>query len=159
MNTQKLKTVAKKNETAERIMAMVVGRQRNTVYTAFSGLRADLKKKDGKEINRVEFDAIFKELSQLGIGKVDITPRGVYKGFMWSVPIRELGQILKAPETSTEVNLAVAATPIKEAAHSNGSSKKVTLVIIRKNRKPETIESNEEQVAQLSAPLPVALSQ
>jgi len=156
MNTKRLKNLMGKNETTDNVLNFIADRQRNTVYTAFSGLRADVKKKHGKEVNRVQFDSTFEELEAIGAGKVDKSPRGVYKGFTWSIPIRTIASVLRSEPVAVE-----AAKPSVKDAVVSTEPKKVTLVIIRRNRKPETIETNEDQIAQISVAQPrsVAASQ
>ena len=149
MNNKKLIEVSKMNETAANILSFLSERRRNTVYTAFSGLRADMKKKFGKAVNRKEFDETFKQLQTIGAGGLECSKRGVCKGFNWSIPVRNVASLLKSEEKP-------AAEEVKAAAPSEKS--KVTLVIIRRNRAPETIESNEAQLAQLR-PRPVEASQ
>lgn len=151
MTNKQLKAVSGMNETAERILRMVAERQRNTVYTAFSGLRADLKKRDGKAVDRKEFDDTFKELAKIGAGKLECSKRGVCLGFYWSIPLRQLGTILKnKDEVGQPIETVVPApqtnvVPLKKEA----AEKKVTVVILRRRGEPRTIQIPENRLREL----------
>lgn len=169
MNAKKLKELAAKNETARRILSMVGDRKRNTVYTAFSGLRADLKKRDGKEVNRPDFDATFAALEKIGAGKVQASEKGVMQGFHWSVPIREVGQALKAtpeaPRAKTILRPAVRADVVaaekEEKVQPNvplvssdlPEKKPATIIILRKGHGAETFETDDAMAQQMISTL------
>lgn len=151
MNNKQLMGVSNKSETAGRILKMVADRRRNTVFTAFSGLRADLKKRDGKPVDRKEFDETFTELESIGAGKLERSKRGIFLGFTWSIPLRQLGTLLKNKD---EVGKPVAA-PKQDVAEPHtaaqaGMRRKVTLVIIRRNQAPETIQTDEAHLKAIS---------
>lgn len=180
MNAKKLKELAEKNETAKRILSMVGDRRRNTVYTAFSGLRADLKKRDKKEVDRKDFDSTFQALEKAGAGKVQCSPNGVCQGFHWSVPIREVGQALKGtpdaprekevkakPKTilrtgpSTKVPAAVLQAEKEEAIKPNVAvvssdlpeKNPATIIILRKGKGAETFETDDAHAQQMISTL------
>lgn len=158
MKNEQLMAVSKKSETADRILRMVADRRRNTVYTAFSGLRADLKKRDGKPVHRKEFDQTFNDLQSIGAGKIDKSKRGTFLGFTWSIPIRQIGTLLKnKDQVGKAIDAAVVAKTNLEVAQANQEAtksdlaKKVTLVILRKNREPETVQVSEDRIRSLAA--------
>lgn len=149
MNNKQLMTVSAKTETSGRILRMVAERQRNTVYTAFSGLRADLKKRDGIAVERADFDATFEELEKIGAGQVDRSKRGVFLGFTWSIPLRQLGTMLKNKDEVGQPTV-IRAESKKTQAVETPARRKVTVVIIRRNQKPETIQTDEAHLQGLS---------
>lgn len=171
MNAKKLKELAAKNETAKRILSMVGDRKRNTMYTAFSGLRADLKKRDRKEVDRKDFDSTFVTLEKLGAGKVQASENGVMQGFHWSVPIREVGQALKGtpevakPKLKTilrpKVRADVVAAEKEEAVQPNvpfvssddAMKQPATIIILRKGKGAETFETDEAHASQVASQL------
>ena len=143
MDIKKLKTVFDENETAKRIGSFVSERKRNTVYTAFSGLRADLKKKDGKEVDRNDFDNTFRKLAEIGAGKLQCSPRGVCQGFLWQIPVREVGLVMKG-ETS---NLIKNEEKLQEIPKERmAGPRTVTLVVIRKGKKPKMVKADAADV-------------
>lgn len=149
LTNEKLMGVSSKNETAERILKMVAERRRNTIYTAFSGLRADLKKRDGKAVDRKEFDETFKELAAIGAGKLDCSKRGVCLGFHWTVPIREIGELLKNEGAAQDV---VASIEVKAAETTEKKTHQTaTVVIIRRNQSPQVIKTDEKHLKLLQA--------
>lgn len=163
MTNKELTGVSKMNETAANILSFLSERRRNTVYTAFSGLRADMKKKFGKEVNRKEFDDTFKQLATIGAGGLECSKRGVCLGFNWTMPIRQIAVILKGVQKVEAP--AAKEEPKKEikkevkAAEAPTQSKPVTLIIIRRNRAHETIETDEAHVASLRPARAPELSQ
>lgn len=156
VNNKDLVAVSKKSATAERIIRMIGERRRNTIYTAFSGLRADLKKRDRKAVDREEFDDTFRDLESIGAGKLELSPRGVFQGFHWSIPLRELASMLKnKPSVQKAVAQAVLAKTKKAIAVENHKAiasdlkKAVTVVILRKNQEPETVKIPEKRLREL----------
>jgi hypothetical protein len=143
MNAKKLNDLSSKNDTAARILKTVVSRLRNTKYTAFSGLRADLKKRDGAPVDRKDFDGTFTALEKIGAGKLQKTARGTCIGFTWAIPVRDLGVMLSQ---ALPQPISIEENPNPRAAG------KVTLVIIRRGQAPQTIEADESVVARFSRP-------
>lgn len=147
MNPKKLKALSEKNETAGRVLSMIADRQRNTMFTAFSGLRADLKKRDGKEVDRKDFDATFKELEKIGAGTLKCSEKGTCYGFTWEVPIRDVGAAIKGG------SLVEGKTPIVPTVPYQSSDASVkrpaTVVILRKGKGAETFETDEAHAVQV----------
>lgn len=147
MNASKLKEIARRTETSQRIINFIANRRRNTVYTAFSGLRADIKKADGKPIDQAGLELTFKELETMGVGKLIRTGRGTAKGFLWVQPIRDIGPALKMAETP----VAPVTVEPKEvgAVGATAGKSRVTVVLIRKNQPPITVERDEFDIKDL----------
>lgn len=154
MNVKKLKELAEKNETAKRILSMVGDRQRNTVYTAFSGLRADLKKRDQKEVDRSDFDSTFQALEKIGAGKLECSPKGTCLGFHWSVPIRDVAFALKNQDQVQKPKTILRATPNVPFVSSDDAEKQpATIIILRKGKGADTYETDEAHASQIASSL------
>lgn len=168
MNAKKLKQLAEKNDTAKRILSMVASRKRNTRFTAFSGLRADLKKRDRKEAVRKDFDSTFAELEKMGVGKVQKTEAGTFVGFHWDMPIRDLAAALnekgeakpktilrpKVPASVVAAEKEEKVQPNVPYASSDQSEKyPATIVILRKGKCAETFETDDVIAGQIISSL------
>ncbi len=140
MDQKKLHQLGKRSETAARAIAMLAGRRRNAKYTAIAGFKADLKKKDGKPINSVELNHVFDGLEELGVGKVKRSKRGKIRGFTWKVKPTELARILTG-EAFVE--------PKVEEPRGLARKAPITLVILRKNRPPQMVQTNEAAIRNL----------
>lgn len=150
MTNKDLMNVSQMNQTASEILSFVSERQRNTVYTAFSGLRADMKKKFGHEVNRKDFDDAFRELQKIGAGKLECSKRGVCLGFHWTIPIRQIGTILKnKDQVGQAVDALVVAKENQAAQKAAVKPKNVTVVILRRGGTPKTIQVSENRLREL----------
>lgn len=167
MNVKKLKQLTEKNPTAKRILKMVSERRRNTMVTDLAGLRSDLKRRDRKSADRVEFDATFQGLEDAGIGKVKRTDRGTFVAFQWDVPIREVGAALRGEikpvktilrpaipagvleaekEERVQPNVALVSTDLPDRSPA-------TIVVLRKGKGAETFETDDIVAGQIISSL------
>lgn len=145
MNASKLNEIARRTETSHRIIAFFAKRRRNTVYTAFAGLRSDLKKEGGgRPVDRAAMELTFKELEAVGAGKVIRTGGGTAKGFLWVQPVREIGiAMMKAEEAPAEVKPENGS---KGPVGATLARTNATVVVIRKGHPTVTIERDEDDL-------------
>lgn len=160
MNAKKLKELANMTETSKRVLEFISERQRNTVYTAFSGLRADLKKHDGKEVDRKDFNSTFEALEKIGVGKLDCTETGTCIGFHWSIPIREVGLIFKSDVVVKQVKPKTLLRRRRDEPVDVIRSLKpkiykpsATIIVLRKGIGTDTFETNEEEALKIISQL------
>lgn len=142
MNGKELTKIVKMSQTAADIIQFMADRKRNTVYTSFAGLRADLKKKLGHAVDAAQLDAVFKELEKMGAGKLEYSPkRNVCLGFFWTTPVREIGEAVKT-NVVTDVP--------KEQAPTVERRKGFTVVLVRHNGQAQTVNMTEQQLMDLN---------
>lgn len=153
MDTQKLNKASQLSETAAEIMMFVAERKRNTVYTSFSGLRADLRKKYGHEVDREKFDATFKYLQDIGAGNIDQSPRGVALGFYWLVPVRQLGRLIKSSDVRSKKakkQPPAGATVDPSGQVHDRSKRRTTIIVLSPGGEAKTYLMTEEELKELN---------